>query len=201
MRGDVEAARATATELVELTDVHGLPQPRAHAFSYLGWALARSGETVKGLARLQEGEQQLTAMGAVVHATFALGLRADGLLAAGCYAEGLEQINRALAVAAGSGERAYLALLHRIRAKLLLHTRGASDPAVEASLQQALAIARQQETKGFELGAAVTLARLWAEAGRRDAARDLLAPLYGWFSEGFDTPDLVEAKALLDALS
>jgi class 3 adenylate cyclase/predicted ATPase len=197
---DAEAVLATATELVELTDVHGLPQPRVHAFSYLGWALARSGGTAEGLARLQEGERQLTAMGAVVHATFVLGLRADGLLAAGDYAEGLEKIDRALAIAAEGGEHVYLALLHRIRAKLLVHARGASDPAVEASLKQALAIARQQEAKGFELGAAVTLARLWVEAGRRDEARDLLAPLYGWFTEGFDTPDLMEARALLDEL-
>jgi class 3 adenylate cyclase/predicted ATPase len=201
MRGDVEAARANATELVELTDVHGLPQPRAHACSYLGWALARSGDTAEGLAQLEEGERQQTALGAVIHATFALGIAADGLLAAGCYAEGLEQIDRALMLAVEGGERAYMALLHGIRAKLLVQVRGASDPAVEASLQQALAIARQQETKGFELGAAVTLARLWAEAGRRAEARDLLAPIYGWFTEGFDTPDLVEAKALLDALS
>jgi len=200
MRGDVKAARATAIELVELTDVHGLPQPRAHACSYLGWALARSGDIAEGLAQLEEGERQQTALGAVVHATFALGIAADGLLAAGCYAKGLEQINRALMVAVEGGERAYLALLHGIRAKLLAQVRGASDPAVEASLQQALAIARQQETKGFELGAAVTLARLRAEAGRREEARELLTPLYGWFTEGFDMPDLIEAKSLLAEL-
>ena len=200
MRGDIEVTRATAAELIELTDVHGLPQPRVHAFSYLGWALARSGDTAEGLALLQETERQLTAMGTVVHATFALGLRADGLLAAGDYAEGLEQIDRALALAAEGGEVVYLALLHRIRARLLVHVRGASDPAVEATLQQALAIARQQEARGFELGAAVILARLWAEAGRRDEAHDLLAPLYGCFTEGFDTPDLAEAKALLAEL-
>jgi len=199
-RSDVEATRATATQLVELTDVHGLPQPRAHAFSYLGWALVRSGDTAAGLARLQEGEEQLNAIGAVIHATFVLGLRADGLLTAGDYAEGLEQIDRALAVAAEGGEHVYLALLHRLRGRLLVHVRGAADPAVEAALQQALAIARQQEAKGLELGAACGLARLWAEAGRRSEAHDLLAPIYVWFTEGFDTVDLIEAKTLLGEL-
>jgi predicted ATPase len=186
--------------LIELTDVHGLPQPRVHAFAYLGWALARSGDTAEGLARLQEAERQLTAMGTVVHATFALGLRADGLLAAGDYAKGLEQIDRALALAAEGGEVVYVELFHQIRASLLVHARGPSDPVVEAALQQALAIARHQEAKGLELGATVTLARLWGEAGRRDEARELLSPLYGWFTEGFDTPDLVEAKTLLAEL-
>ena len=201
MRGDIEAVRVIATEMVELINVHGLPQLRAPAFSYLGWVLVRSGKTAEGLARLREGEQQLTALGAVVHATVVLALGADGRLAVGDYAAGLEQIDRALAIAEGGGERAYLALLLRIRARLLVHLRGASDPAVEASLHEALAIARQQEAKGFELGAAATLALLWAEAGRRREAHELLAPIYGWFTEGFDTPDLVEAKSLLDKLS
>jgi adenylate cyclase len=163
--------------------------------------LVRSGKTAEGLARLREGEQQLTALGAVVHATVVLALGADGRLAVGDYAAGLEQIDRALAIAEGGGERAYLALLLRIRARLLVHLRGASDPAVEASLHEALAIARQQEAKGFELGAAATLALLWAEAGRRREAHELLAPIYGWFTDGFDTADLVEAKSLLDELS
>ena len=148
MREDVETVRSTATELIKLTDVHGLPQPRVHAFSYLGWALTRSGERAEGLALLLEGERQLIAMAALVHATFVLGLRADGLLAAGLYAEGLEQIDRALAVAAEGGEHVYLAPLHRLRAKIAVRLRGAGDPAAEASLQQALAIAQQQETKG-----------------------------------------------------
>jgi predicted ATPase len=140
-------------------------------------------------------------MAALVHATFVLGLRADGLLAAGLHAEGLEQIDRALEVAEEGGEHVYLAPLHLLRAKILVRLHGAGDPAAEASLQRALAIARQQEAKGFELGAAVSLARLLGERGRRDEARELLAPVYGWFTEGFDTPDLVEAKALIDELS
>ena len=201
MRGDVGLTRAIATELLELTDVHGLPQPRTHAFSYVGWAMVRAGETAEGLARLAEAERQLFALGAVVHATFVLGLRADGLLIAGDYTSGLEQIDRALAMAGEGGELVYLPQLHSIRAGLLVKLGGVSDPEAEASLQKALAIARQTDAKGFELVAATALARLWAEQGRRAQAQELLAPIYGWFTEGFDTPDLVEAKALLDELS
>ena len=91
--------------------------------------------------------------------------------------------------------------LHRLCAELTLHARSAADETVETSFRYALAIARQQHAKGWELGAATSLARLWGEQGRRAEARDLLAPVYGWFTEGFDTADLKEAKGLLDELT
>ena len=89
--------------------------------------------------------------------------------------------------------------MHRSRGNLLY---ALGDPsAAEESYHQALAVAKRQSAKLWELLAAVSLARLWHDQGRRTEARDLLAPIYGWFTEGFDTPDLKEAKALLDALS
>jgi len=94
----------------------------------------------------------------------------------------------------------YVVILPQVHAELLLHARGLKDEAVEASLWEALAVARQQRAKGWELQAATKLANLWRDRGRRDEARDLLAQVYGWFTEGFDTADLKEAKALLDEL-
>jgi predicted ATPase len=106
-----------------------------------------------------------------------------------------------LAKAAVSGERGWNAEIHRLRGELtgrLPHP----DPAkAEESFRTALAIAREQGTRGYELRAATSLARLWREQGRQGEARDLLAPVYEWFTEGFDTQDLKEAKALLAELT
>jgi predicted ATPase len=139
-------------------------------------------------------------MGGLSHLTFAQGLRAEALLSAERHAEALEHAERALATAAEIGERAYLSRLHRIHGELLLLARGAADPEAEASLQQALAVAREQDARGWEIGAATALARLWAEQGRRAQAQELLAPICGLFSEGFGTRNLRDAKALLDEL-
>jgi hypothetical protein len=98
--------------------------------------------------------------GGLSHWTFAQGLRAEALLSAGRHAEALGHAERALATAVETGERAYLSRLHRIRGVLLRHLRGAADPEVEASLQQALAVAREQDAKGWEIAAATALARL-----------------------------------------
>ena len=88
--------------------------------------------------------------------------------------------------------------LHRLRGELL---RQSANNEIDASFQLALATARKQGSRGYELRAATSLARLWGEQGRRPEARDLLAPIYGWFTEGFDTPVLQDAKALLDELA
>jgi len=97
-------------------------------------------------------------------------------------------------------QRAAAAELHRLRGDLLWRLPSPEWTEVKGCLRGALAVARKQRTQGFELRAAVSLARLLSDRGRRDEARDLLAPLYGWFTEGFDTPDLREAEALLEAL-
>jgi predicted ATPase len=114
--------------------------------------------------------------------------------------KGLEQVVQALDLADETGERFYVSPLHRLRAELVLHAKGAGDEMVERSLRQALAVAQQQGAKGWELGAAMSLARLWGAQGRRAVARDLLAPVYNWFTEGFDTPNLKKAAALLENL-
>ncbi len=101
-----------------------------------------------------------------------------------------------------SEERWFEAELHRKRGELLLDAcRNSAPAAAEACFHQAIAVARAQRTKSWELRAATSLARLWRDQGERSEARDLLAPIYGWFTDGFDTLDLKEAKAVLDELT
>jgi predicted ATPase len=114
--------------------------------------------------------------------------------------EGLPLLAEALAVADTTAEHWYEAELYRLKGELL-HKSAAPQGAVEQSLQHALAIARHQQAKSWELRAAVSLGRLWRQQGKRAEAHALLAPLYGWFTEGFDTPELQEAKLLLEELS
>jgi class 3 adenylate cyclase/tetratricopeptide (TPR) repeat protein len=197
---DVSSVLGNATELLGLADTHGLPLPRGWALAYLGWALARSGEPAEGMARFDEGQKMLTDMGAQVQATLLRGLRAEGLMAAGRYAEGLEQADQALEEATTRGELSYLSRLHRARAGLLLHS-SAGNEAVQASLRQALLVAQQQAAKGWEIGAATDLAHYWSEHGRRAEASALLTHVYGWFTEGFDTASLKDAKLLLEELA
>jgi len=115
--------------------------------------------------------------------------------------EGLLLLAEALAVMDDTGERRDEAELYRIKGELLLRLAVSDAPQAEACFQQALAVARRQQAKSWELRTAMSLSRLWQQQGKRNAARELLAPIYGWFTEGFDTLDLKEAKALLDALA
>ena len=98
-------------------------------------------------------------------------------------------------------ERYWEAEIHRLRGVLLLRQTGTPQAEAEAWLQRALDVARRQQAKSLELRAAMSLSRLWQQQGKRAAAHALLAPIYGWFTEGFDTADLQEAKALLEALT
>jgi predicted ATPase len=117
---------------------------------------------------------------------------------AGQIEEGAAQLDRALQLVERTGERWFAAELDRQRGRLQL--RQGRPEAAEELYRKALSIAREQEAKLWELRAAASLARLWRDQGRRAGARDVLTPAYGWFTEGFATPDLKEAKALLDEL-
>ena len=120
---------------------------------------------------------------------------------AGQVEEGLHLLAEALTVFAESGRGDMLAEAYRLQGELLLR-QGTPDAAqAETYFQQALALARRQQAKSWELRVAMSLARLWQQQGKRQEAHDLLAPIYGWFTEGFDTADLHEAQALLDALA
>ena len=125
---------------------------------------------------------------------------AEGLLAAGRHAEGLQEVDHAIDIAARAGVALFDTRLHRVRAGLLLHVDPSGTQAAEVSLRHAIAVAQGQGAKGFELQAATDLAKLWAEQRKRTEARNLLAPIYEQFTEGFAEPVLRDAKALLEAL-
>jgi len=196
---DVSGVREMAGELLVLTETHGLRQPRPMAQCYHGWALALGGDPAGGLIEIEAGLATLESFGARMNASCMRGLYAEALAAAGRHAEALTQLETGLALGNDVLEVSYDSWLHGIRGELLLHLRGAAE--AMAALREGLVIAESQEARGFELIVALPLAHLEAEAGRRDAARDLLAPLCAWFTEGLDTPDLKEAKALLDDLA
>ena len=127
-----------------------------------------------------------------------IALRASACEMAGQIGEAGALLSQALQIVETTGERWFEAELRRRKGQLLL--RQGDAEAAEELYHKALSIAREQEAKLWELRAAVSLVRLWGDQGRRAEARDLLAPIYGWFTEGFDTADLWEAKALLDEL-
>src|SRR5262249_49476157 len=131
---------------------------------------------------------------------YLLALLAEAYGRGGDAAAGLRMLAEALAVVDDTEEGWWEAELYRLKGELLLQQATGSSDEAEDCLHQALDIARHQQAKSLELRAAMSLARLWQQQGKRPAAYALLAPIYGWFTEGFDTADLQEAKALLDEL-
>jgi len=166
---------------------------------HLGGALTALGQASKGLTLITDGLAMYRATGAVLHVPWMLIRVAEAHVRLGQPIEGLECFAEAAQVIETTDERREEAELHRVRGDLLNAT--GDRAAAEQCYHQALAIARRQSAKLFELRAATSLARLWRDQGKRREARDLLAPVYGWFTEGFDTPVLKDAKASLDQLA
>src|SRR5262249_40951562 len=148
-----------------------------------------------------QGLSTLRATGAEKQRTYFLALLAEGYRGTGEVQEGLRVLAEALAAAHHSGERYCEAELHRLKGELLLLQSTDHHAEAEACFHQALDVARHQQAKSLELRAATSLARLWQQQGKHQAAHDLLAPVYHWFTEGFDTADLIDAKVLLDELA
>jgi predicted ATPase len=197
--GSREELLARADAVVAVSDEHGFSWHRAFGTVYRGWALAGGGQTTEGIALLRAGLAAFRATGAVTHVPFFLTLLAGAEGMAKQQDEALEHLAEAERLMAETEERWAAAELHRVRGELL---HASHDPAAaERSFSRAIGIAQQQSAKFWELRAATSLAQLWREQGKRDAAGDLLTPIYAWFTEGFDTPILKEAKALLDELS
>jgi TOMM system kinase/cyclase fusion protein len=198
----VQAVSAQAEAAMTLATEHGFPQWLAGGTILRGWALVAQGQTEAGMAQLCQGLAAWRATGAEVLRPYVLGLLAEAYGKSGQAAEGLTVLEEAQALVEKTGQSVYEADLHRLRGELLLiHAVGGGGAEAEACFQQALTVARRQQAKSLELRAAMSLSRLWQHQGKRDEARQLLAPVYGWFTEGFDTADLREAKALLEELS
>jgi len=189
-----------AQELAKLCDAQRFPVFAAHGMIYQGLVLCLHGQAEAGVAKIRQGlaVQQTTSSRLV--RPFFLAMLAEGCAMIGAIDEGLQALEEALHHVNSREERVYEAELYRLRGELLALQSPALLAQAEQALLQALAIARRQQAKSLELRAAVSLSRLWWHQGKRAEARGLLAPTYGWFTEGFDTPDLQEAKALLGAL-
>jgi predicted ATPase len=198
-RGDAKAVLAATEELLPLSQEHRFVQNEASAHLLGGWALAATGNVKDGLERMRLGFEAWKATGNRTWPHVFTCLYGDGLLRDRRHAEALEALDQALEIGRQTGERRWESRIHHLRGEALLHA-GDAESAVK-SLQMAIQVARAQQAKSWELRAAIRLARLWAEQGKREYSRDLLAPVYGWFTEGFDTSDLKDAKALLEQLS
>jgi predicted ATPase len=174
-----------------------------------GWAVAIQGDGEAGIAQMRQGLEATRSTGAEVGLSGFLALLAEAYGAAAQPERGLEVLAQALAQVDNTGERWWEAELHRLQGELLLQSEPGPPAsrefvpheAAEACFRQAIAIARRQQAKSWELRAAMNLARLWQRQGKRAAAHALLGEIYGWFTEGFETADLQEAKALLQELS
>ena len=166
-----------------------------------GWALAMQGQGAEGLTQLRQGLDAYRATGAAFQRPHFLSMLAEVHSIMGQAEAGLTALREALALVEKTGERYYEAELYRLTGELLLQHAAPEVSHAEACFQQALNIARCQQAKSLELRAAMSLGRLWQQQGKRQEARALLAPIYGWFTEGFDTADLQEAKTLLHAVS
>jgi predicted ATPase len=198
---DVATVHGYGNDCVALASEHGFALWAAQGRILQGWADAQRAEVTTGIARIRDGTAAAKATGTRVSAPLFLTLLAEALALAGKIEEGLAALDDALATAAVSGARGWDAEIHRLRGELTGRLPHPDPEKAEDSFRTALAIAREQGTRGYELRAATSLARLWREQGRRAEARDLLAPVYDSFTEGFDTQDLKDAKRLIDDLA
>ena len=166
-----------------------------------GWALVEQGQREEGITQMRQGLAALKATGTELDRPRLLALLAEAYGSVGQTEAGLTTLTEALATAHKTGGLLWEAELHRLKGELLLTLSAEKHAEAETCFHQALDLAHRQQAKSLELRAAMSLARLWQQQGKRDDAYALLAPIYGWFTEGFDTADLQDAKALFEALA
>jgi predicted ATPase len=201
LRHDVLAVHEHAEAAVALSTAQGFPQWPAWGMILRGWALAMQGQGEAGLAQVHQGITARRAIGAALNIPYFCTMLAEVSAHLGHPEDGLQALAEAHTLVEQHDERWWEAEIYRLRGVLLLRQPGTPQVEAEAWLQQALDVAGRQEAKSLELRAAMSLARLWQQQGKRAEAHELLAPIYSWFTEGFDTADLQEAKALLDELA
>jgi predicted ATPase len=201
-RREAQVVQVRAEAAIALATEHGFALWLAYATILRGWALSMQGQGAEGILHIRQGLAAFQATGAAWWWPYFLALLAEAYGNARQTEEALDVLAQALTTVQNTGERLYEAELQRLTGELLLPQEGTRHRWEEAeqSFDTALAIARRQQAKSWELRAAMSLARLWQQQGKRTEARELLAPIYGWFTEGFDTADLQEARIVLDAL-
>jgi DNA-binding winged helix-turn-helix (wHTH) protein/predicted ATPase len=200
MRRDVSAVHAQAEAAVAFATEQGFPLWVALGTSLRGWALAMQGQSEVGMAQVRQGIAAVRATGQALFVPFLCTLLAEVSAHLGHPEDSLQALAEAHTLVGQHEERWWEAEVYRLRGVLLLRQPGTPQEEAETWLQRALDVARRQEAKALELRAAMSLSRLWQQQDKQAAARALLAPVYTWFTEGFDTADLQEAKALLHTL-
>jgi predicted ATPase len=199
-RSEIDRTRERSGDLLGLAERLGFPLYLALGRFFRGWTRVESEEVEAGLVDMQQALGELAGLGSGIGAPQALFQLAKCLRKVGRYEQGLGTLALGIARAEVQGQHYYDAELHRLRAEILLDMNGNGTEEAEALFGQSLEVARRQEAKSFELRTATSLARLWQRQGKHADARALLAPVYAWFAEGFDTHDLTDAKAVLEGL-
>jgi class 3 adenylate cyclase/predicted ATPase len=225
-RREAQATYEQAQTAIHFASDHELPQYMPLGTIFQGWALAELGQNTEGRRQIQQGLAAHRAIGAEVSQTWYLGLLAEAYGREGQAKEGLRVLSEALALVNKTEERYYEAELYRLKGEFMLqqeskeqgagskeqgvrskrsksfslNPKSQSEAEAEACFLKAIGIAQQQQAKSWELRASTSLARLWQQQGKRATAHKLLSDVYNWFTEGFDTKDLQEAKALIEEL-
>jgi predicted ATPase len=200
-RREGRATQERAEALISLATEQGFPLWMARGSPLRGWALAHQGQAQEGIEQLTQGMRAIRATGAEINRSYYLVLLAEAYGIMGQLEAGLTVLAEAMTLAETTGDRWYEPELYRLKGELLLAQSTDNHTEAEACFHHAISIAQSQQAKSWELRAATSLARLWQSQGKRREAYDLLAPVYTWFTEGFDTADLRDAKALLEELT
>jgi class 3 adenylate cyclase/predicted ATPase len=198
---DVPAVHEQAEAAIALSTMQGFPVWMAVGTSFRGWALAMQGQGEERMAQIRQGIAAYRATGGAVWVPYFCTLLAEVCDHLGCIEDGLQALAEAHTLVEQQENRWWEAEVCRLRGVLLLRQQGMPQTEAEVWLQRALDVARHQEAKSLELRAAMSLSRLWQQQGKRQEAYGLLAPIYHWFTEGFDTADLQDASALLAEVS
>jgi predicted ATPase len=193
-RRERQAVQETAEALMALAMEQGNAERLARGTILCGWVLCTQGQGVEGVVQMRQGLTALRATGGEVRRPLFLALLAEAYGGIGQSEEGLHVLAEALAAVEQTGGRFYEAELYRLKGELLLMQALPDEDQPETCFRHALKVARCQQAKSLELRAAMSLSRLWQQQGKRTEARQLLAAVYSWFTEGFDTADLQEAK-------
>jgi predicted ATPase len=201
LRREVEATQKQTEALITLCQEQGSVMWEAPGITLRGWALAKQGRQEEGIAHIRRGLADIQATGQELWRSQFLTHLAEAFGEAGQPEEGLRALTEAFDQASKTHEHLFEAELYRLKGELLLMRDESSGAQAESCFQRAIEVARKQSAKAWELRATISLARLLARQGRRDQARSMLAEIYGWFTEGFDTADLKEARVLLDELA
>jgi class 3 adenylate cyclase/predicted ATPase len=199
--GRFAIAEVHAEELLAFSEKNRLAQWKALSGLQLGWIFAATNRSDEAVELIEANRSAFAASGAKLFAPYNLSWLARARAACGRPTEAKNAISEAFDMMSETGEKWDDAEIHRTAGEIALVSSTREEAKAEEYFQRALGIARAQQGKSWELRAATSLARLWRDQGKRNAARDLLAPVYGWFTEGLDTLDLKEARALLDSLA